>query len=56
MLFICSLWGAVANSYNSLLGSQIVGSFAGASTEALGAAIVNVSLLVIDLCIEISES
>ena len=55
MLFICSIWGAVANSYNSLLGSQIVGAFAGGTTEALGAAIVNVSLFVIDMCIETSE-
>lgn len=56
MLFVCSLWGAVADSYTSLLGAQIVGAFAGGTTEALGAAIVNVSLLIIDLYIETSES
>ena len=54
MLFICSLWGAVANSYNSLLGSLIAGAFAGGTTEALGAAIVNVSPLITDLYIQTS--
>ena len=35
------LWGAVATSFNSLLWSGIVAAFAGSSTEALGASIVN---------------
>ena len=45
LLFLCSLWGAVAKSFNSLLASNIVGGLAGGSTEALGAAIVNVGFL-----------
>ncbi|SPQ18396.1 78977645-7e35-44a7-bb3f-ea4bbb5d8841 [Thermothielavioides terrestris] len=35
------VWGAVARSFESLLWSNIVGAFAGSSTEALGASIVN---------------
>jgi MFS family permease len=35
------LWGAVAASFNSLLWSGIIASFAGSSTEALGASMVN---------------
>ncbi|USP82519.1 hypothetical protein yc1106_09793 [Curvularia clavata] len=35
------IWGAVATSYGSLLGSNIVAAFAGSSTEALGASMVN---------------
>ncbi|KAK1829933.1 protein HOL1 [Podospora conica] len=35
------LWGAVAGTFNSLLWSSIIAAFAGSSTEALGASIVN---------------
>jgi hypothetical protein len=37
------VWGAMAQSFESLLWSNIVAAFAGSSTEALGAAMVNVS-------------
>jgi MFS family permease len=37
----CFVWGAVAGSFESLLWSNIVAAFAGSSTEALGASIVN---------------
>lgn len=43
MLFVCQLWGAYAKSFQSLRASVIVGGFAGGSTEALGAAIINVN-------------
>jgi hypothetical protein len=39
----CYFWGAAAKDFKSLLWSNIVAAFAGSSTEALGAAIVNVS-------------
>ncbi|KAK4193224.1 protein HOL1 [Podospora australis] len=35
------IWGATAKSFESLLWSNIIGAFAGSSTEALGASIVN---------------
>lgn len=41
LLSLCCIWGAVAKSFESLLWSQIVAAFAGSSTEALGAAMVN---------------
>ncbi|KAK4543369.1 hypothetical protein LTR36_005512 [Oleoguttula mirabilis] len=41
LLSLAYLWGAVAQSFNSLLWSNIIAAFAGSSTEALGAAIVN---------------
>ncbi|KAM0718259.1 hypothetical protein Q7P37_006591 [Cladosporium fusiforme] len=41
LLSLCYLWGAVANSFESLLWSNIIAAFAGSSTEALGASIVN---------------
>ena len=41
LLCLCYIWGAVATSFRSLLWSNIIGAFAGSSTEALGAAIVN---------------
>jgi len=41
LLSLCCIWGAVATTFKSLLWSQIVAAFAGSSTEALGAAIVN---------------
>ncbi|KAI4929280.1 uncharacterized protein J4E92_004944 [Alternaria infectoria] len=41
LLCACCVWGAMANSFKSLLWSNIVAAFAGSSTEALGAAIVN---------------
>ncbi|EMC97788.1 hypothetical protein BAUCODRAFT_31791 [Baudoinia panamericana UAMH 10762] len=41
LLCVCYLWGAVAQSFQSLLWSNIIAAFAGSSTEALGAAIVN---------------
>ena len=43
LLCACYVWGALATSFESLLWSNIVAAFAGSSTEALGAAIVNVS-------------
>jgi hypothetical protein len=43
LLCVTFIWGANAQSFESLLWSNIVGAFAGSSTEALGAAIVNVS-------------
>lgn len=45
LLCASCIWGAVATSFGSLLGSNIVAAFAGSSTEALGAAMVNVSFL-----------
>ena len=44
LLCLCYVWGATATSFESLLWSNIVGAFAGSSTEALGAAIVNGAL------------
>ncbi|KAF2254809.1 MFS general substrate transporter [Trematosphaeria pertusa] len=41
LLCLCYVWGAVATSFKSLLWSNIIAAFAGSSTEALGAAIVN---------------
>ncbi|KAH7126815.1 major facilitator superfamily domain-containing protein [Dendryphion nanum] len=41
LLCVCYIWGAVATSFKSLLWSNIIAAFAGSSTEALGAAIVN---------------
>lgn len=41
LLCLAYLWGAVAQSFESLLWSNIIGAFAGSSTEALGASIVN---------------
>ncbi|KAF2735170.1 MFS general substrate transporter, partial [Polyplosphaeria fusca] len=41
LLCVCYIWGACAQSYQSLLWSNIIAAFAGSSTEALGAAIVN---------------
>ncbi|PSN63239.1 MFS general substrate transporter [Corynespora cassiicola Philippines] len=41
LLCLCYIWGAVAASFESLLWSNIIAAFAGSSTEALGAAIVN---------------
>ncbi|OCK81673.1 MFS general substrate transporter [Lepidopterella palustris CBS 459.81] len=41
LLCVCYIWGANAQSFESLLWSNIVAAFAGSSTEALGAAIVN---------------
>lgn len=41
LLCICYIWGALATSFRSLLWSNIVAAFAGSSTEALGASIVN---------------
>lgn len=42
LLCACYVWGAMAKSFKSLLWSNIIAAFAGSSTEALGAAIVNV--------------
>lgn len=41
LLCICYIWGAVSTSFSSLLWSNIIAAFAGSSTEALGASIVN---------------
>jgi MFS family permease len=41
LLCICYIWGASAQSFRSLLWSNVIAAFAGSSTEALGASIVN---------------
>lgn len=41
LLTVTSIWGATARGFRSLLWSNIIGAFAGSSTEALGASIVN---------------
>lgn len=41
LLCACSMWGAVADTFKSLLWSLIIAAFAGSSTEALGASIAN---------------
>lgn len=41
LLCMSYVWGATAGSFNSLMWSNIVGAFAGSTTEALGAAMVN---------------
>ena len=43
LLFVSNIWGSLSHTYDILLGSRILAAFAGSSTEALGAAIVNVS-------------
>lgn len=43
LMFGCYVWQATATSFSSLLWASIIGQFAGASTEALGVALVNVS-------------
>lgn len=42
VLCVCYIWGANAQSFKSLLWSNCIAAFAGSSTEALGAAMVNV--------------
>ncbi|KAI1859012.1 uncharacterized protein JN550_012274 [Neoarthrinium moseri] len=41
LLAVCYIWGAAAQSFQSLLWSNIIAAFAGSSTEALGASMVN---------------
>ena len=41
LLAMAYLWGAVADSFESLLWSNIVAAFAGSSTEAVAVATVN---------------
>jgi MFS family permease len=41
LLCVAYIWGATAKSFKSLLWSNIIAAFAGSSTEALGAAMVN---------------
>ena len=41
LLCVCYIWGATAQSFESLLWSNIVGAFAGSASEAVGAATVN---------------
>ncbi|WPH00966.1 Hypothetical protein R9X50_00380000 [Acrodontium crateriforme] len=41
LLCMCCLWGAVAQSFQSLLWSNIIAAVAGSSTEALGSSVVN---------------
>jgi MFS family permease len=41
LLCVAYIWGACAKSFKSLLWSNIIAAFAGSSTEALGAAMVN---------------
>lgn len=41
LLALTQIWGALAQSFESLLWSSIIAAFAGSSTEALGAAAVN---------------
>lgn len=43
LFFVGCIWSSVAVGYGSLLASRVVTAFAGGSTEALGAAIINVS-------------
>lgn len=43
-LFACNLWAGLTSDFQSLLGSRAVAGFAGGSTEALGAVIVNVRI------------
>lgn len=45
VFFVGCIWSSVSQSYESLLASRIVTAFAGGSTEALGAAIINVRSL-----------
>lgn len=40
LLCACYVWGALAQSFESLLWSNIIAAFAGSATEALGAAVV----------------
>ena len=44
LLFVCCIWQALAQSFESLLAGTIVGAFAGAATEVLVPATVNVRL------------
>ena len=41
LLGLCYSWGAVADSFQSLLWSNIIAAFAGSTTEAVGVATVN---------------
>ena len=41
LLSMCYLWGALAQSFESLLWSNIIAAFAGSSTEAVGVSTVN---------------
>ncbi|KAI4854085.1 MFS general substrate transporter [Aureobasidium sp. EXF-8845] len=41
LLTACNAWSATSKSFDSLLAARVVAAFAGSSTEALGAAIVN---------------
>lgn len=41
LLCVAYIWGATAQTFKSLLWSNIIAAFAGSSTEALGAAMVN---------------
>ena len=41
LLTVAYIWGATASTFESLLWSNIIAAFAGSSTEALGAAMVN---------------
>ncbi|KAK8049636.1 hypothetical protein PG994_011366 [Apiospora phragmitis] len=41
LLTLTSIWGATADGFKSLLWSNIIGAFAGSSTEALGASMVS---------------
>ncbi|KAK4231129.1 protein HOL1 [Podospora fimiseda] len=41
LLTVAYIWGATSSSFTSLLWSNIIAAFAGSSTEALGASIVN---------------
>ena len=43
VFFVCQIWGALATNFISLRASLVVSGFMGSSTEALGAALVNVS-------------
>lgn len=49
LLFLCCIWAAVAKSFEGLLAATVVGAFAGGATEALGAAIVNVCMILFPL-------
>lgn len=42
IFFAGCLWSSLSQDYDSLLASRVVTAFAGGSSEALGAAIINV--------------
>lgn len=41
LLCVCYIWGATAQSFESLLWSNIIGAFGGSASEAVAASMVN---------------